>query len=220
MVSLSALHNGSIYTPADIPVTNSVTGWVEHRAIVWTEVLCQWTFPTYIAVPQPTAAPRALYCQYCAIKFCSVRCYIEFDHNTNFCVLLPVGWITSCSTSFIELWKVQLRNLMFQKVKDKSRKKIRQNDWPLDRQPVTISRSQFKNWQEFTFNRCSSLEKKSTVYQSLKIRHEKMRIKAHHVVGKITSGREYISMFLFCVDFRKIRKNTKLPIFVKQNVFN
>jgi len=60
---------------------------------------------------------------------------------------------------------------------------------------LLISRSQLKNRQEFTFKRFSTLEKKITFLHSLKIQHGTMRFKALHVVGKVCSGREYISIF-------------------------
>jgi len=61
---------------------------------------------------------------------------------------------------------------------------------------LLISRSLFKNRQEFTSNRFSSLEKKITLFHWLKIQHGTMRFIALHVVGKISFGREYISEFL------------------------
>ena len=94
----------------------SFTGWVDPRSVVWTEGLCQWKFPTYSAVPQPTAAPRATYYQYCAIKFCSLRFHINFPCSA-FSVMNYFLF-----NFFLEMWKVQLSILMFQKVKDEARK--------------------------------------------------------------------------------------------------
>jgi hypothetical protein len=76
-----------------------------------------------------------------------------------------------------------------------AKNKIRQITGFWTGKQLLISRSLFKNRQEFAFDRFSSLEKKITLFHSLKIQHGTMRFIALHVVVKVSSGRERISVF-------------------------
>jgi hypothetical protein len=45
VANLSALFTGHLSTPGNIPGTVSVRGWVDPRATVRSEALCQWKIP-------------------------------------------------------------------------------------------------------------------------------------------------------------------------------
>ena len=76
---------------------------------------------------------------------------------------------------------------MFYKVTDEATKTgkgqiteiWRDRQWP-------ISRPKFKNRLEITFNRFSSLEKKTTFFHFLKDKHGTMQLKALHIVGAVS----------------------------------
>jgi len=166
------------------------TGWVDTRVIVWKEGLCQWKFPTYSAVSQPNAVPRASYYQYCAIKFCSLRFYIKFPCSAfsvmNYFRSNFLPWNMKCSVIDFNVPEGKGRS---------AKNKIRQITGFWTGRQLLISRSLFKNRQEFTLNRFSSLEKKLTLFHCLKIQHGKMRFIAFYVVVKVSSVRERISVF-------------------------
>jgi len=111
--------------------------------------------------------------------------------------------------------KLHLSILMFRKVKGEAVKQDQANHRILARQPVTFSRSKFKNRQEFTLKRFRSLVKKITLFHSLKIQHGTMLLKALNFMGKFSSGREYIAIFFRFVS-AKSKRNTNIRTYVKR----
>jgi hypothetical protein len=65
---LSALFTGHLYSQEIFLVLISVTGWVNPRAIVQPERLCQWKTPVTLLGIEPTTYQLVVHCSLCISK--------------------------------------------------------------------------------------------------------------------------------------------------------
>ena len=106
--------------------------------------------------------------QYCAIKIL----FYPALHQVWIKIKISVFCVQCDELHSVQLlslkYEIQLSILMFQKVKEEARYKIRQITEFWTGRQLLISRSLFKNRREFTFNIFSSLETKKGTFTPLK----------------------------------------------------